>query len=551
MTFLRPEFLWLLATLPLVVLLHFLRNRRRHQLVSALFLWQQASNQASARRRFALWWLLLLQLLAVALLAAALAGPVLVGRGVPDRVLVIDGSASMAARDPDGVRLVKALRIAGELAGDGGRVALVRAGSTATVVTPISAGAQELSVGLAGLVAADASSDLAGAIELAAALAPDAELHLFTDQQYSGRADVTVHAVAGGGHNLGISTFDLGPRQAFVAVTSTWPRPQTVTVELQRDGQPAGSAELLVPAAGQGNVSFPIEAQGGLYGVTIRPPEGDALQLDDVAWAGSRQLSYYMLDESAPLQRALAALPGLVPAASASAADLIVTSNAARADALPRAGGVLLFAARSADPHYVEIRDWDQSDPLLRFVDLMGAQVGLDSSWSADSASGLVLARGGDLRPVIAVDRHNGRKVVQLGFNPSQSDIIYRPAFPTLVANIVQYFRGEDGLRLGDSLPEGTTFGAEPVSFAWQPGIYEAPGSQLTASLLSAAESRLPGPAAAETTGRPPAESTVPAGDSDLVIWLLVAVPLLLLAEWLLWSRRSSAGTRRLIKSEQ
>src|SRR5690625_6953948 len=77
MSFLTPAWLWLLAAIPLVIALHFLRNRRRHQLVSALFLWQVASDQANVRRRFALWWLLLLQILALAALAFALAQPVL------------------------------------------------------------------------------------------------------------------------------------------------------------------------------------------------------------------------------------------------------------------------------------------------------------------------------------------------------------------------------------------------------------------------------------------------------------------------------------------
>src|SRR5690554_2785717 len=170
MNFLAPAYLWLLAAIPLVVALHFLRNRRRHQLVSAAFLWQLARDKATEQRRFALWWLLLLQILAIIALAAALAQPVLVGQGVPDRILVIDASASMAARDPDGVRLVKALAAAGDLVGDGGRVALIRAGSDATVLAPLTASEGDLSVALANLEATDASADLDRALELAAGL---------------------------------------------------------------------------------------------------------------------------------------------------------------------------------------------------------------------------------------------------------------------------------------------------------------------------------------------------------------------------------------------
>lgn len=552
MSFLYPAYLWLLAAIPLVVALHFLRNRRRHQLVSALFLWKQASDQASERRRFALWWLLLLQVLAVAALAAALAQPVLPGRGVPDRVLIVDASASMAAEDPDGVRLVKALAEAGRLVSAGGRVALIRAGSTATVLAPLDASSSDLAVALAGLRAADATADLDGALQLASAVAPEAEVHLFTDQPATGRQGVEWHSVAGGGLNLGISTFDLGPQQAFVAITSSWPQPQLVTVELEQDGNLAGSAEVLVPASGQGNITFPTQADTGVFRARVVPPEADALSLDDEAWAGSRLLSYYVLGESEPLQRALAAVPGLAAAPSAASADVLVSTDADRALTLP-AQNLLLFRERSASPEYFEIRDWDQSDPLLRFVDLQGAQVGLDPSWQPDPAGDdRAVARVADLRPVLLVGEREGRRTVQLGFDPAQSDLIYRPAFPTLVANVIRYFRGEATVRLGALLPEGATLNGEPVTHALEPGVYEVPGGQLSASLLSASESRIPGPQPAAAEGPAAGTATsVPAGDRSLVRWLLVLLPLLLLAEWLLWSRRSARVSRRLIKSGQ
>ena len=52
MSFLAPQFLWLLLALPLVVALHFVRSRRKRVDVSALFLWRQAAQLAERRRRF-------------------------------------------------------------------------------------------------------------------------------------------------------------------------------------------------------------------------------------------------------------------------------------------------------------------------------------------------------------------------------------------------------------------------------------------------------------------------------------------------------------------
>lgn len=545
MSFLQPAFLWLLAAIPLVIALHFLRNRRRHQLVSALFLWQLATDQANIRRRFSLWWLLLLQILALAALAFALAQPVLSGQGVPDRVLIIDASASMAATDPEGSRISRAVAAAARLIEPGGQVAVIRAGLDATVLTPLTADRNVLSAALAGLDPTDAGADLDRALELAASLAPEAEVHLFTDEAPPARVGYSWHGMAGGGHNLGITTFDIGAQQAFVAISSSWPQPQQVTVRLERNGQPAGSAEVLVPAAGQGNVSFPVEDQGGVFRVSLEPPVADALQLDDEAWAGSRPLSFFMLDESEPLRRALLSAPGLSEAASLAAADVIVARGDRSRQQLP-AASLLLFAPRSPLPDYLAVRDWNQAHPLLRFVDLIDVQVGLDPQWQPEEQPGrTVLARAADLRPVILSYRSADRQVVELGFDPVQSDLIYRPAFPAFIANVIGQFRGGDALRLGETLPDGASFAGEPVRFARVPGMYEYPGGQLSASLLSGSETRLPGPRAATVApGEPGAATAASEADADVTRWLLLLLPLLFAVEWLLWSRRSAAPAR-------
>jgi Ca-activated chloride channel homolog len=75
LTFLAPQFLWALLAIPIVILLHFIRARKKRQDVSALFLWKQAKEQAETRRRFSPSWLLALQLAFVTLAALALAQP--------------------------------------------------------------------------------------------------------------------------------------------------------------------------------------------------------------------------------------------------------------------------------------------------------------------------------------------------------------------------------------------------------------------------------------------------------------------------------------------
>ena len=115
------------------------------------------------------------------LAALALAQPALTLRSAPDRVFVIDASASMAAREGGGTRLEEALGEADALLGTSGRVAVVRAGLGATVALSLTEDRGALREALGVIEAADASADLSRAVALARAVAPGAEVHLFTD----------------------------------------------------------------------------------------------------------------------------------------------------------------------------------------------------------------------------------------------------------------------------------------------------------------------------------------------------------------------------------
>jgi len=178
---------------------------------------------------------------------------------------------------------------------------------------------------------------------------------------------------------------------------------------------------------------------------------------------------------------------------------------------------------------------------------------------------------------------------LQAAFNPSQTDLVLRVAFPALVANLVREIRGDDRVAMGSALPPGTVLtsapqgaagsggaghagqagagqagagqtgagqtgpGQAPASgsqrYALEPGIYRTPdGRLLLASLDSEAESRLPGPAPAAGGGggsqRAPAAAPAAQGGpaaghaivTSLAAALLILALLALAAEWLLYS---------------
>lgn len=509
MSFAQPLFLGLLAALPLIVWLHFLRARRRTERVSALFLWVQAREAAAQRRRLSPTWLLVAQLLFVTLLALALAQPQFGRPAVPPRILILDASASMAAEEPQGTRLAQAVALAEGLLGGAGEVAVVRAGLAATVVQPLTSDHAAVRAALSGLEAADASAALGEALELARTLAPDAELHVIGDQAPPPGWQVYVHPVGTEVPNVGISALEAAFGRLFASVVSNTPYPQTLELVFER-GDESVRTTVLVPARGQANVSVPVDDTGGVYRARLEGLGEDALALDNEAWIGSRELRALVSPPSTPVERALGAMPGVAVQSlllregdSLPEAELTVWLGLPP-DPLP-AGDVILFAPPQEAPTYGRVADWVRSDPLLRFVDLAGVVLPLASAeqlraWSPlPLAEAEVLAQTSALTPALLRWRADGRTVLFFPFYPSQTDLVRRPAFPVLLANAVAEGRTDAPLPLGTPLGGGAR--------ALAPGLFEVGERTVAASLLSAAESRL------EVTAQPrvPPEAARPA----------------------------------------
>jgi hypothetical protein len=542
---LAPQFLWLLLALPVVVALHFIRARRRRRDVAALFLWRQAKELAEARRRFSPSWLLLLQLLFVTLAALALAQPTVRVAGAPERIFVVDASASMAARDSDGVRLEKAVREAEALLTGSSHIAVVRAGLDATVVQPLTDDHGEVRRALRAIEAVDARAELRRALELAEQIAPEAEIHLFSDSEPPVGIRAVWHPLAGDGVNVGISAFDLRQQQAFVAVVSNNPRPVEVELELYRGDSLVGRTSLLVPARGQANASFPVGSAAGFYRARLIAPEGDALELDNVAYAGARNLRVQLASSSPPLERALRAVPGLELRTGMTGVGYdVLVSMGGVPDELER-GRYLIFAPPAEAPRVERIVDWDRGERLMQFVDLTETRVGLAPELPPLEGEWQVLAQTESLTPVILRRTAPGLDVVVLRFHPTQTDMINRAAFPFLIANVMDAFRGESRLTMGSPLSasEGLLVNGEEAALtrASMPGIYRVGEEAFVVSLLSAAQSRLPGPVVAEAV--PEAASGAAEGErqQSFALWLVALALAVLLGEWLLWSRGQGA----------
>lgn len=588
LTFAAPAFLWGLAALPLVVLLHRIRVRRERREVAGAFLWRRARDVGAHRPRLRPSLLLLLQLLAVTGMTFAAARPQWNVAGPALRVLVIDGAASMAARDgagspvgrelealaPDATRLDAARARAEELVRGGGPVAIVRGGREPRLALAPSEDRDEVLAALASLRAGDADPDPARALRLArdvaeAAGARGAEIHWLSDAPPPASSGVRAHPLAGRGENVGVTGFELVAGQAWLRVSSSYRLPLELPVEIDRGEERIASSTLLVPAGGDAAASFPVT--DGTLALTARidPPQSDALALDDEAWAGGPTLVVALDREVAALERALGAIDGVqVRVASAAArlpADLRVLHG--RLDREAPGGPTLLLPDRDAPAVAATILRWNASDPLLRFVDLRELRVAyLDPPPFGEEAGWTTLVRGvveraeaaaddGDAPPSVPLlqrlDRPEG-PVWRLAFHPVRGDLTLRPAFPTLVVNLIDEVRGEDRVPLGATLPAGATREGRPVDAALEPGPYRVDGRTVFASLLDERATRLPGPEAFDaTTATDPATASAGSADPaearsrrEVTPWLVAAALLLLLLEWWGWSGARSPRLR-------
>jgi hypothetical protein len=531
--FLFPQFLWLLLGIPVVIILHFVRARKKRQDVSALFLWKQAKEQAETRKRFSPSWLLALQILSVALAAFALAQPSLMLRSRPDRILIIDATASMNARDSDGVRLEKALNEAQEILHQSGRVAILRSGLETTVIQALTDNHIEARQTLQAIQAVDEQTDLSRAIDVAKAIAPQAEIHVFTDSALEYPL-VNIHGVGGDGHNVGISSFEIGVQQIFVAVASNYPRPQEINLQIFQGETPVAQTTMLVPSNGQGYATFPLDSTSGFFRAEIEVPADDALLVDNMAFTGQRELRVVSNSDDDILRRVFEALPNVryqvLPNASGPDIDVRVLEGPLPEDAK---GNYLLFAPRVEAPVYKTIQTWDRASEFLRFVDLSKTSVGLPETLIF--TDGKVLAETVDATPVLLEFQTSDLHALAFNAHPTQTDLIRRTAFPLLMANIMDGFRAGDQVALGSALPLESRLENQAKTLSDEPGIYQIGQDFVSSSLLNAEETRLS--SFNEVILETQTQSGSVAQVRNVALVLLGLALVCLMLEWLLWSR--------------
>lgn len=483
MELLTPLGLAALGLIPPLVLLYFLKLKRVPVEISSSLLWAKAlldsrANAPFQRLRRNL--LLLLQILLLVLIALALARPAVTvkGRATRATVIVIDGSASMAARDVKPSRFEKAKSLAADAVNDLGpadEAMVVWAGPRPRVAASFGRDKNVLGDAIDSLTPADAPSDLRGAISLALSASKgrgSREIVVLSDGAFDPigempLGDVPLRFVKVGekGDNLALVAVDVrrragGGRQGFATVANFGELEETVDLEikLRPDDGKGGElpAELIslepivVPAGGERSEVFVVPEEGGLVEISISP--GGALQADDrvfVAIPAQGRIPVGVDGEDAFLvRRGLQAdsrfnLRAGMSGAESSKLDAAVFVKAMPPSleqgrylliAPPSGGGLFSVGAPVENPGRIH---WEPQHPITRYTGLGDAHVG-EAIATTPPPGAVVLAEAGPIPVVWAYERPRLRLVV-LAFDPFESDFPLRAGFPIFLGNAVDW----------------------------------------------------------------------------------------------------------------
>jgi Ca-activated chloride channel family protein len=478
MTWLHPLGLLGLLALPVIIVLHLLRERSRRVHVSSLDLWRWLENEVRGPRlrRIPLTWILLLQLMAALLLAAAVAQPQLnlalpFGRN-QRLVLVVDTSTSMGAAWAGGSTRLDQAKAQGAalLAGLGRRdsAVLIAAGPKARQIADSALpGGTTLATDLAGLRPVGAGNDWSGALALAAAAAlPDHanRIVVLTDGAFEFpehlahldvAAEVDWRLVGAPRPNQAVVALAARPSasgalQIFARIANFADSAANQTVTLLADGRSVDKYPVRLEASQVLAQAWTLPP--GASTVEVRLAGGDALPADDQAAIGvaaSRPIDALLVAaEPAMVSRALESLPGVrlqvvQPGAYAPFERHELTVFYGWLPERWPQGGVLVIEPPEGSAllpvegtETVGALPLSSADPLLVDVDLARLRFGAGLRIEPEPALTPVLADSAGLG-LIWRGTAGGSRLVAFTFRLAESNITRRADFPILIANAV------------------------------------------------------------------------------------------------------------------
>ncbi len=489
MSFLAPMALALAGLMPLVILLYFLKLKRREQLIASTYLWKKAiedlrvnSPFQKLRKNLLLW----LQLAILALLIAGLARPALNAslRGGNRYVCLLDTSASMTARDvkPDRISVAKAeaLRLVSDMSRDD-QMMLMTFDAKPAVVVPFTGVKSRLRDAIRGVEARETPTDFAAAVELVGALAqglPNVRLYVLSDggfeideRQEAPAVELTYVKIGAGSENVGITALDArrsievwDQPQIFVRLENFGAFDVDTRADLYLNDQLFDAKSVTIPAKDSAALVFADpNLKEGLVRVALE--REDDLAADNQAWlvlveprlvrtlivtAGNYFLELAIQKDPLcdPVFMEPDEFDGQLAAGTLSLSDYdMVIFDRHQPSSLP-AGSYVFFGAlppldafsSQAIVEQPVVIDWDTTHPVNQYVNF--ANLFIEQAMhlvGPSDAHTLVETEAG---PLILWWSSPTQRILVVGFDLFASRWPLRVGFPVFLANAVRHLGG-------------------------------------------------------------------------------------------------------------
>lgn len=505
-----PWALLALFSLPVILVLHSLRPKRRRLVLSTTLLWREALREQ--QRGLGLQKLLrdlslLLMLLFALIVSVALSGPQWLTRSTeqPDTVLVLDVSASMKARAGTGTRFALAREQAADLiAGlpEGGRMAIMSSGRNPILRSAFESNKEHLRSVLAQIQPTDEVGQPRAALALALALLRNREqgrVYFLTDAAFdedvnfvSPLIEYRIVAAAGESRNIAITRFDFRPEvgteerfQMLLAVRNYTDQAHSVPALVTLDRVRLFDENLQLPPGEEKTIVLAFQGQA----------VGQAqagIDFDDDLAADNQAFAVMSVDEGLDvllfsrgnfyLESVFAALPNVrysrleaVPPADELARqarrhDLVVFDRLSVSSLPP--GNYLLIDTIAAELPFSDsgslvanpFIEGKSASMLVDQVDLSGVRIDaarrIVMSAAAPGLQRLFWSQETDLALALL---QNDIRLVYLGFDLAQSNFPLQAAFPLFIRQSFAWLRPRRNSFgfAGTQLTAGETFPIE------------------------------------------------------------------------------------------
>jgi len=463
---------------PILVVFYLLKVRRQDHEVASTLLWRHLTRDVTAHEPWQrLRWnpLLLLQILVLTALVAALIRPYLrlPGTAAGFEVVVIDGSASMAAADVSPSRFDAAKAAARSIVahlGAGIQAAVIETGDSPRTLVGATADHGALNAALDAAHPTVSQTQMRNALELALALAkahPGGRIDIISDGAFGdvsdlGSTGVPIHFIAIGGR---------GDNQAITALSArpdpVAPNRYTVFVRVDNDSTTAAANVLSLLADGRLVDTKPVTAAAGATQGFVFDKVPTGAQVVEARLGGKDSLlldnqAFLLLHQQAParvllvtngnpfLLAALRYMPISLFQATTSQLGLVnadtydvVVLDGVVPPILPK-GNLLLVnppntpllpSAGAVGPLQVTSERTD--DPVLQYVNLTSLVVRSGEKVTPPGWARVLADDNG--APLLLVGQTQGHTIAALPFSLQQSNLPLLSAFPILLANVMDF----------------------------------------------------------------------------------------------------------------